>query len=127
MKTSPRKSNPISPMHKMPMQRAAFLRKKPVGRHISVSGTHARLANVCGAIVHFLGLKTSGAISASLRRVIHHEYTSLALFDEAKNMMRVLALDFPQGKGLIHEEMLALFKEIFGGNFRFPMPPIIPS
>lgn len=29
--------------------------------------------------------------------------------------------------GLIHEELLELFREIFGGRYRFPMPPIIPS
>jgi myo-inositol-1(or 4)-monophosphatase len=29
--------------------------------------------------------------------------------------------------GLIHEEILELFKEIFGGHYRQPMPPIIPS
>ncbi len=29
--------------------------------------------------------------------------------------------------GLIHEEIVELFREIFGGHYRFPMPPIIPS
>jgi formate hydrogenlyase transcriptional activator len=58
-------------------------------------------------------------ISTSLRRVIHHEYTSLALFEESTNQMRVLALDFPQGKGLIHEEMLLpLEGSIAGTAFR---------
>jgi formate hydrogenlyase transcriptional activator len=67
-----------------------------------------------------------GAISASLRRVIHHEYTSLALFDEAKNMMRVLALDFPQGKGLIHEEMLVPLEGSFtGAAFRSRRPLLL--
>jgi myo-inositol-1(or 4)-monophosphatase len=28
---------------------------------------------------------------------------------------------------LIHEEILELFKEIFGGRYRYPMPPIVPS
>jgi formate hydrogenlyase transcriptional activator len=59
------------------------------------------------------------AISASLRRVIHHEYTSLALFEPAANHMRMLALDFPQGKGLIREEMLVpLEGSISGKAFR---------
>jgi myo-inositol-1(or 4)-monophosphatase len=29
--------------------------------------------------------------------------------------------------GLIHQEILALFKEIFGGEYRHAMPPIVPS
>jgi formate hydrogenlyase transcriptional activator len=66
------------------------------------------------------------AISASLRRVIHHEYTSLALFEESTNRMRVLALDFPQGKGLIHEEMLVpLDGSISGRAFRSRQPLVL--
>jgi len=65
------------------------------------------LLEVNNAMVSKLDLRSLlNAISASLRRVIHHEYTSLALYEEDKNRMRMLALDFPQGKGLIHEEML---------------------
>lgn len=29
--------------------------------------------------------------------------------------------------GQVHDEMLELFAEIFAGNYRFPMPPIVPS
>jgi len=66
------------------------------------------------------------AISASLRRVIHHEYTSLALYEEDKNRMRMLALDFPQGKGLIHEEMLVpLEGSIAGSAFRSRRPVVL--
>jgi formate hydrogenlyase transcriptional activator len=45
------------------------------------------------------------AIAACLRRVMRHEYTSLALYDPETKRMRVQALDFPQGRGLIREEM----------------------
>ena len=44
-------------------------------------------------------------IAACLRRVIPHDYTSLALYDSATNQVRLHALDFPEGKGLIQEEM----------------------
>jgi formate hydrogenlyase transcriptional activator len=44
-------------------------------------------------------------ISTCLRRVIRHDYTALALYDPARNEMRLTALDFPEGKGLIQEEM----------------------
>src|SRR5258707_6826963 len=62
------------------------------------------LLEVNNAMVSKLALHhLLNAISASLRRVIHHEYTSLAIFDPARGQMRMMALDFPQGKGLIHE------------------------
>jgi formate hydrogenlyase transcriptional activator len=65
------------------------------------------------------------AISASLRRVIHHEYTSLALFEPATNQMRVLALDFPEGKGLIREEMIVpLDGSMTGKAFRTRQPMV---
>jgi len=49
------------------------------------------LLEVNNAVVSKLDLRELiNAISASLRRVIHHEYTSLALYEEDKNKMRVL-------------------------------------
>ena len=85
------------------------------------------LLEVNNAIVSKLDLRSLlNAISASLRRVIHHEYTSLALYEEDKNKMRVLALDFPQGKGLIHEEMLVpLDGSIAGSAFRTRRPVVL--
>jgi formate hydrogenlyase transcriptional activator len=78
------------------------------------------LLEVNNAVVSKLALHDLlSAIAASLRRVIHHEYTSLALYDPAANHMRVLALDFPQGKGLIHEEtVVSLDSSIAGKAFR---------
>ncbi len=46
------------------------------------------------------------AISACLRRVMQHEYTSLALLDPDGKHLRLHALDFPVGKGLIQAEMM---------------------
>src|SRR6202163_2505040 len=85
------------------------------------------LLEVNNAMVSKLDLRALlNAISASLRRVIHHEYTSLALYEEDKNQMRVLALDFPQGKGLIHEEMLVpLDGSIAGSAFRNRRPVVL--
>jgi formate hydrogenlyase transcriptional activator len=85
------------------------------------------LLEVNNAMVSELDLRALlNAISASLRRVIHHEYTSLALYEEDKNKMRVLALDFPQGKGLIHEEMLVpLEGSIAGSAFRSRRPVVL--
>ncbi len=65
------------------------------------------LLEVNGAIVANLDLKELfGELSAGLRRVLHHEYTSLALYDAGEKTLRLFALDFPAGKGLIHEEMV---------------------
>src|SRR3984893_5231436 len=85
------------------------------------------LLEVNNAIVSKLDLRALlNAISASLRRVIHHEYTSLALYEEDKNKMRVLALDFPEGKGLIREEMLVpLDGSMTGKAFRSRHPLLL--
>ncbi len=87
------------------------------------------LLEVNNAVVSKLDLRSLlNAISASLRRVIHHEYTSLALYEEDKNEMRVLALDFPEGKGLIREEMLVpLEGSITGTAFRSRQPLLLDS
>ncbi len=45
------------------------------------------------------------AIAESLRRVLHHDYTSMALHDPVHNVMRLRALVFPEGHGYIREEM----------------------
>ncbi len=64
------------------------------------------LLEVNNAIVSTLDLgELFTGISSSLCRVMHHEYTSLALYDAERNVMRIQALDFPQGRGLIHEEL----------------------
>jgi formate hydrogenlyase transcriptional activator len=85
------------------------------------------LLEVNNAMISKLDLRALfNAISASLRRVIHHEYTSLALYEDDQNRMRVLALDFPQGKGLIHEEMLVpLEGSIAGSAFRSRRPVVL--
>ena len=48
-------------------------------------------------------------IVSTLERVIHHDYTSLALFDPASGLLRIHALDFPAGRGLIRPEMTVPF------------------
>ncbi len=64
------------------------------------------LLEVNNAVVSHLDLRQLfDAIAASLRRMMHHEYTSLALYDPETKRMRVKALDFPQGRGFIREEM----------------------
>jgi formate hydrogenlyase transcriptional activator len=44
-------------------------------------------------------------IVSTLQRVIHHDYTSLALLDPITGLLRIYALDFPGRQGLIKAEM----------------------
>ena len=44
-------------------------------------------------------------ISTCLREVLHHDFASLSLYDRESRQLRVYALDFPDNKGFIKEEM----------------------
>ena len=44
-------------------------------------------------------------IVAALERVIHHDFTSLALYDSATGLLRIRALDFPGSQNLIKPEI----------------------
>jgi formate hydrogenlyase transcriptional activator len=44
-------------------------------------------------------------IVSTLQRVIHHDYTSLALLDSTTGVLKIHALDFPGGQGLLKPEM----------------------
>jgi formate hydrogenlyase transcriptional activator len=45
-------------------------------------------------------------IVSTLQRVIHHDYTSLALLDSSTGLLKILALDFPGRQGLLKPEMI---------------------
>ncbi len=65
------------------------------------------LLEVNNALVSTLDLhQLLKAISACLRRVMNHDYASLALYEAAAQQLRLHALDFPRGKGLLQEEMV---------------------
>jgi formate hydrogenlyase transcriptional activator len=75
------------------------------------------LLEVNNALVSTLDLRQLfQVIASSLRRVLHHEYTSLALLDSKTNRLRVRALDFSGGQGLIHEEMSVLLEKSPAGR-----------
>jgi len=44
-------------------------------------------------------------IVKTLERVIHHDYTSLALLDSQSGLLKIHALDFPGNQGLIKQEI----------------------
>lgn len=62
------------------------------------------LLEVNNAVVTNLDLhELFAAISASLRAVLCHEYMSLSLYDPESEQLRVHALDFAEGRGLVRE------------------------
>lgn len=62
------------------------------------------LLEINNAVVTILDLRELlSAIAASLRRVMPHEYIGLSLYDDEKDQLRVHALDFTEGRGLVRE------------------------
>ena len=65
------------------------------------------LLDVNNAVISKLDLRELfAAITACLHRVMQFAYISLALYDRLNNQLRIHALDFPQGRGLVHEDIL---------------------
>ena len=63
------------------------------------------LLEVTNVIVSNLDLRDLfTAIAAGLRRVMQHEYISLALHDAERNVLSLYALDFPESKGFFQED-----------------------
>jgi formate hydrogenlyase transcriptional activator len=63
------------------------------------------LLDVTNALVRNLELgELFKAISASLRRIMRHDYAALTLPDGA-DTLRLYAVDFPEGSGLVHPDL----------------------
>ncbi|MGB7946589.1 MAG: sigma 54-interacting transcriptional regulator [Candidatus Binatia bacterium] len=62
------------------------------------------LLEVNNAVVSVLDLhELLNAVSASLRRLVAHEYASISLYDPETQTLQIHALDFPVSKGLLKE------------------------
>jgi len=84
------------------------------------------LLEVNNALVSNLDLRELlKQISACLSRVIRHDYTALALYDPARSEMRLTALDFPEGKGFIQEEMAVPLEGSAGGEVLATRKPLL--
>ena len=69
------------------------------------------LLEVNNAVVAHLDLRELFlSISANLRRAVPIDYASLALYDAVRRVLRVHALDFPGGKGLVQEELVVPYE-----------------
>ena len=90
---------------------------------------HLRLLlEVNNVLVSTLDLRQLlSAISASLRRVLHHDCASLALYDPTENELRLQALDFPHGKGFVREEMTVPVEGTPSGKVITTQEPLLIS
>ena len=65
------------------------------------------LLDVNNAVISKLDLRELfAAITACLQRVMQFAYISLALYERESQQLRIHVLDFPQGRGLIREDIL---------------------
>ena len=65
------------------------------------------LLNLTSEVTSSLDLRAVlHAVAANIREVIHADAVIVALLDAAQEKFRVLAMDFPHGKGIIKEELL---------------------
>jgi formate hydrogenlyase transcriptional activator len=86
------------------------------------------LLEVNNALVSTLDLhQLLSAISACLRRVMNHDYASLGLYEPDAQQVRLQALDFPQSKGLLHEEMVFPMEGTPSGEVISTRKPLIVS
>lgn len=75
------------------------------------------LLEMTNAVVSTLDLRgLFPVISACLRRVVNHDYASLALLDADGQHLRLYALDFPGGRGYVQEQMAGRVDEIPPGR-----------
>jgi formate hydrogenlyase transcriptional activator len=65
------------------------------------------LLEVNNAVISKLDLKELfAAITACLHQVMQFAYISLALYDRETNQLRIHAIDFPEGRGFLHEDII---------------------
>ncbi|MFB3922696.1 MAG: sigma 54-interacting transcriptional regulator [Terriglobia bacterium] len=85
------------------------------------------LLDVTNTLVAKLDLRELLKVIAScLERVMHHEFTGLALYDPPTRQLRLHALDFPRGKGLLQETMLLPLEGTAAGeSFRTRQPLLV--
>ena len=84
------------------------------------------LLDVNNALVSNLGLHDLlTAIADCVQRVMHHDFTALTLYEPATSQLRLHALHFPKGKGLVHEEMLVPLEGTAAGEVFATRKPLL--
>ena len=83
------------------------------------------LLEVNNAVVTTLNLRQLlNNVSASLRRLVKHEYASLSLYDPETQRLQIHALDFPVSKGLIGEGLWVPIKGAAHGRALTSRQPV---
>jgi formate hydrogenlyase transcriptional activator len=84
------------------------------------------LLDVNNAVISKLDLRELfAAITTCLHRVMQFAYISLALYDQESNQLRIHALDFPQGRGLMHEDILVPLETAPSGMAFISREPVL--
>jgi len=84
------------------------------------------LLDVNNAVISKLDLRELfAAITACLHQVMQFAYISLALYDQENNQLRIHALDFPEGRGLMHEDILVPLKTAPSGMAFTSQKPVL--
>jgi formate hydrogenlyase transcriptional activator len=86
------------------------------------------LLDVNNAVISKLDLRELfAAVTDCLHRVMQFAYISLALYDRETKELRIHALDFPEGRGLMHEDIvLPLDSTPSGAAFASRKPVLLP-
>ena len=83
------------------------------------------LLEVNNTVVSVLDLhQLLNAVSASLRRLVPHEYASLSLYDRETHRLQIHALDFPVSKGLLQEGLSVAVDESPTGRALMTRQPV---
>ncbi|HEX5483201.1 MAG TPA: sigma 54-interacting transcriptional regulator [Terriglobia bacterium] len=86
------------------------------------------LLEITNALVSNLDLRELfPAISACLRRVVKHDYAGLCLLEPDQERLRLCALDFPGGKGLVREEMIERIDRALPGQAVITRKPYVAA
>ncbi|MEW6247135.1 MAG: sigma 54-interacting transcriptional regulator [Nitrospirota bacterium] len=104
-----------------------YERAQTAQQHLTRERDRLRLLlEINNAVVSRLNFKDLfGAIATYLRKVIPHDYTSLALYEPERNGFVVYALDFPGGKGFITEGLRTTLDTPAGEAFRAGQPFVV--
>jgi formate hydrogenlyase transcriptional activator len=84
------------------------------------------LLDVNNAVISKLDLRELfAAVTACLHQIMQFAYISLALYDQENNQLRIHALDFPQGRGLMHEDILVPLETAPSGMAFISRQPVL--
>jgi len=65
------------------------------------------------------------AISLALSRIVQHDYSSLILYEPRLCHFRLYAIDFPEGKGLLHQEVVFQVENSPAGEAYTSRQPVV--